>query len=242
MMLGQTGGRLVSMAYREMMLRGYLRRLWYPRYQFQYFPRQLCFLTDCLDRVAGVEGAIVEIGCAHGLTTTFLYEYMVDSGLKKPYVCIDTFSGFTPEDIAVERRERGKAGGGYDLEFKNNRADWFREALGRRHITDIEVIEGDICSLDAARLPERVAFCLLDVDLYRPVKSGLERIFPRLSPGGLIVVDDCWTKPRHMWVESVGDAYDGAMQAYREFVAEQALPPRFAETKLALVERPETMS
>jgi O-methyltransferase len=235
-MLDQMARGLLTRTYREMMTRGYLRQLWYPRYQFQYFPRQLRFLTECLDRVADVDGAIVEIGCAHGLTTTFLYEYMADSGIQKPYVCIDTFCGFTSEDISVERQERGKTSKAYDREFKNNNVEWFKESLRRRHITEIEVIEGDICTLEEALLPERVALCLLDVDLYRPVKMGLERIYPRLSEGGLIVVDDCWTKSRHMWVESVGDAYDGAMQAYQEFAAEHGLPMQFAETKLALVE------
>src|SRR5262245_51939106 len=134
------------------MLRGYFRQLWYPRYQFQYFPRQLCFLTDCLDRTAAVDGAVVEIGCAHGLTTTFLYEYLVDSGIRKDYYCIDTFSGFTSEDIDVEK-QRGKDHD-YRFEFKNNNVEWFKDSLRRRHITDINVIEADVCTLDDRRLPE----------------------------------------------------------------------------------------
>jgi predicted O-methyltransferase YrrM len=114
---------------------------------------------------------------------------------------------------------------------------WFKEALRQRHITDIVVIEGDICTLDPSILPDKVAFCLLDVDLYQPVKIGLERIYPKLSQGGLIVVDDCWSKPTHLWVSGVSDAYDGATQAYREFTAEHGLPEKFVETKLAIIER-----
>ncbi|WP_213775828.1 class I SAM-dependent methyltransferase [Bradyrhizobium sp. dw_78] len=231
--------RIAAKGYRELMLRGYLRNVWYPRYQFQYFPRQLCFLADCLDRTADVDGSVVEIGCAHGLTTTFLYEYLADTGILKEYICIDTFSGFTSEDISIEKKQRGK-NHDYGWEFKNNNVEWFKESLARRHITDIKVLKADISSLDDALLPDRVSFCLLDVDLYQPVKVGLERIFPRLSPGGIIVVDDCWSKSRHMWVDGVGEAYDGAMQAYKEFTAKQGLPQKFAETKLALIERPKT--
>jgi O-methyltransferase len=234
-MLKQIATNVTARIYHEMMLRGYLRKLWYPRYQFQYFPRQLCYLADCLDRIANIDGDIVEIGCAHGLTTTFLYEYMIDSEIKKEYFCIDTFSGFTLDDISVEINKRGKDHQ-YEKEFKNNNAEWFKESLGRRQITDIKVIEADICTLDATQLPEKVAFCLLDVDLYQPVKLGLEKIYQRLSPGGIIVIDDCWSKPKHLWVNGVGDAYDGAMQAYQEFVKDHNLPLKFVETKLAIIE------
>ena len=169
-------------------------------------------------------------------TTTFLYEYMIDSTICKEYFCIDTFSGFTSANISVERNQRGKHHN-YESTFKNNNVEWFREALRGRHIADIKVIEGDICTLDPELLPQSVAFCLLDVDLYQPVKIGLERIYPRLSPGGMIVVDDCWSKPTHLWVDGVSDAYDGAMQAYQEFTQEHGLPEKFVETKLAIIER-----
>jgi hypothetical protein len=91
--------------------------------------------------------------------------------------------------------------------------------------------------LDTARLPKQVAFCLLDVDLYRPVKLGLAKIYPLLSLGGMIVIDDCWSKSKHLWVDGIGEAYDGAMQAYQEFTREHRLPEKFVETKLAIIER-----
>ena len=68
-MLRNLTGKIAKKVYHEMMLRGLFRKLWYPNYQFGYFPRQLCFLVDCIDKTASVDGAIVEIGCAHGLTT-----------------------------------------------------------------------------------------------------------------------------------------------------------------------------
>lgn len=235
-MFDRLAQKIAGRASREMVHRGYFRGLWYPKYQFQYFPRQLCFLAKCLDETADVEGAIVEIGCAYGTTTTFLYEYMVDSGIERDYYCIDTFSGFTPDNIAVERDRRGK-NHSYEGEFTDNDVSWFTESLARRHITDVRVMKADICTLDEERLPDKIAFCLLDVDLYQPVQVGLEKVYARLSPGGMIVVDDCWTAAKHMWVDGVANAYDGAMQAYKEFVAAKGLPAEFAETKLALIRR-----
>ncbi|MDP4003270.1 TylF/MycF/NovP-related O-methyltransferase [Methylobacterium sp. NEAU K] len=224
------------MAYEAMMNRGYLRKFWYPRYQFEYFPRQLCYLASCIERTSSIEGDVVEVGCAHGLTTTFLYEYMKDSGIEKSYNCFDTFSGFTEANISVELNKRMKIYN-YEREYKNNNVDWFKESLSRRNITDINVVQADICTIDESKLPSKIAFCLIDVDLYEPVKIGLEKIYPRISAGGIIVVDDCWTKKKHMWVESVGSAYDGAMQAYKEFTSREKLPEKFVETKLAIIEK-----
>lgn len=228
-------GRIRRTAYEAMMNRGYLRKFWYPRYQFEYFPRQLCYLARCIDLISSVDGEIVEIGCAHGLTTTFLYEYMKDSGIDKRYNCFDTFSGFTKQNIAVEINQRRKDYN-YGREYKNNNIEWFRENLSRRSIVDVNIVQADICTIDDDKLPPKIAFCLIDVDLYEPVKIGLQKIYPRMANGGVIVIDDCWTRQKHMWVDSVGSAYDGAMQAYKEFVAIRNLPEKFVETKLAVIE------
>jgi predicted O-methyltransferase YrrM len=236
-MLTKLARKFREAAARKVKSRGHLRSIWYPRYEFQMSPRQLCFLADCLDKIKDVEGSIVEIGCAHGLTTTFLYEYMVHSGFKKEYVCVDTFAGFTKEDIAIEENQRGKRKVPYAKLFKDNNSDWFKESLKRRDITDVRVVEADISHFSEAKLPERIAFCLVDVDLYRPVKSALKKIYPRLSAGGMIVVDDCWSKPSYSFIPDVAEAYDGAMQAYREFADEHRLPEKLVEDKLSVIER-----
>jgi predicted O-methyltransferase YrrM len=156
---------------------------------------------------------------------------MLGSGFKKDYVCIDTFQGFTADDISAEEA-RGKKHQWYDRVFKDNKIEWFKDSLRRRHITDIEVIKSDISAVNPDSLPQKVAFCLVDVDLYRPVKSGLEIIFPRLSAGGIIVVDDCWSK-----ANPLAEPFDGALQAYREFIANHHLPEHLVETKLGVIKR-----
>ena len=40
-----------------------------------------------------------------------------------------------------------------------------------------------------------------------------------------------------MWVNGVGEAYDGAMQAYKEFTAERGLRENFVEAKFGLIEK-----
>lgn len=84
-----------------------LHRFLFYRFDYMFRPRELCLLVSTLTRTHGLQGPILEIGCAAGHTTVFLNKHLDDLGDSRAYVCIDTFAGFTAQDIAVER-DRGK--------------------------------------------------------------------------------------------------------------------------------------
>ena len=209
----------------ELAYRLRLRSFFY-RYEYMYSPRQLCFLCAAISEVQDVEGSIVEIGCAFGNTAVFLNRHMDHEGIDKRYVCVDTFSGFTPSDVAFEGQVRGKRVEGLDVFFSSNKRKWFEFTLGINGIDRAEVIEGDIAALDMARMGP-VAFCLIDVDLYLPVRAALAGMFDVLSPGGMIVVDDCFEH----------QLYDGAYQAYTEFTSAHELPATVVHGKLGIVRK-----
>ncbi|MDQ4142586.1 MAG: TylF/MycF family methyltransferase, partial [Actinomycetota bacterium] len=206
----------------------YLLRLraFFYRYEYMFSPRQLCFLCSSVSEVRDVEGSVVEIGCAFGHTAVFLNEHMDHEGIDKRYVCVDTFSGFTPSDVAFERQIRGKNVEGLDVFFSTNKRKWFEFTLDINGIDRAEVIEADIAALDIAQLGP-VAFCLIDVDLYLPVRAALTGVFDILSPGGMIVVDDCFDH----------QLYDGAYHAYTEFTAAQGLPTTVVLGKLGVIRK-----
>lgn len=61
------------------------------------------------------------------------------------------------------------------------------------------LVIGRACTIHKGWIPDtfeqvpadaKVAFAHVDVDLFEPTKASLEFILPRLSPGGIIVVDD----------------------------------------------------
>ena len=97
-----------------------LRHLYFYRYQYNFAPSQICFLCNTISSVASVEGAFLEIGCAYGATTVFLNKHMDNEGVEKKYICIDTFDGFTNEDIAFEVERRRKVRDMFAYGFKLN--------------------------------------------------------------------------------------------------------------------------
>jgi hypothetical protein len=148
-------------------------------------------------------------------------------GAERSYVCIDTFSGFVPEQFAQDERLGTEPS--YRSLFDYNS----RRAVERtfRHLGhEIEVIEGDISTLADKALPEQISVCLLDVDLAGPIHDGLRKVFPRIAPGGIILVDDCQHGEESGW--------RGADVGYRRFVGEMDLPERY-ETGFGVIELPQ---
>jgi O-methyltransferase len=214
---------------RDVRLRTPLRRFSpaFFRYEFMFNPAELAFLVRCLDETSGLRGPILEIGCAVGRTTVFLNRHLDDIGDARSYACVDTFSGFTQSDIDFEAERRKKPRTRLDG-FRVNKKEWFDRNLADNGITRVRSFEADVNTFDLRQIAERFSFCLVDVDLYRPVKAALERVYPMMEPGGIIVVDD-------VKAESL---FDGALQAYVEFTHEHGLSDERASKKLGVIRIP----
>jgi len=194
-------------------------------YPYMFSPAQLIFLTDCMKSVSDVPGSFVEVGCAYGATTLFLNKFMNDSTAlaQRNYYAIDTFQSFVAEHADYEIQNRGKPPS-IKKRFKENKKAWFDKSMAVHGVKRVKSIECDATQFDLFSLAP-IAFCLIDVDLYIPVKDLLPKVFSAMSPGGVIVVDDC--EPDQMW--------DGALQAYQEFAREKNLPAEIVLEKLGVV-------
>lgn len=212
---------------RTALLRSPLKNYLIYKYHYCFTPRQLCFLCSCIDETARLPGTIIEIGCAHGNTTVFLNKHMTFQNIENPYVCIDTFSGFTKKDIDFEVSSRGKIRTDFTGGFRSNSRKKMEVTLRYNGITRVQIHQGDVAGFDFTSLAA-VSFCLLDVDLYAPTAFALKKLYERLSPGGIIVVDDCKNE----------DRYDGAYQAYSEFMQNIKFKPEIVTDKLGIIRKP----
>jgi hypothetical protein len=145
------------------------------------------------------------MGVARGMTTVFLNTHLDAIGDRRKYLAIDTFAGFTAEDIEFEVAHRGKTRDAY-WGFAYNDEKVFRKNMARLGFDRVEVLKLDVNCLKKEDLGS-VSVAILDVDLYRPTLHALEVTYEVLEDGGYIFVDDV----------SQGTAYDGAGQAYLEF-------------------------
>jgi len=206
--------------YKDMML---------AQYQYMFLPTQLMLLCECLEETRNIPGSIAEIGCAFGDTTIFLNKYMDEVGLEKDYVAVDTFSGFVTTDVDAELQREGKRAfeTNYRTYFSENKKLWYDRAVRRADINRVRSVETDVNLFDLRTLGP-LSFCLLDVDLYRPMTKALPELYEALSPGGIIAVDDC---------DAEMDLWDSADHAYKEFVASIGKPVDIQRGKIGIIRK-----
>ena len=171
---------------------------------------------DALYHSRSLPGPVVEVGCAAGGTTAFACRFLSGIGCRKQYYCIDTFSGFVAGQLDTDHRLG--LSHSHDKTFRNITARRLKGNLHRWGIrSNVHIIRADICSIDDSLIPEEISVALLDVDLRDATYAALQKTFPKLAPGGIILVDDC--------VE--GTSWVGANVGYLDFLESAGLTPRY---------------
>lgn len=127
-----------------------------------------------------VEGAFAELGVYKGDSAHLIH--LMDT--SRDFHLFDTFHGFKKEDLALET---GKAATYTSRDF----ADTSLERVKHRLSSEKFVFHPGYFPETAKEAQnEKFAMVNMDADLYLPTKAGLEFFYPRLSPGGLIIVHD----------------------------------------------------
>ncbi len=106
---------------------------------------------------------------------------------KKTLYLFDTFTGFDQRDIGSADGKRAKAG-----DFSDTSAE---AVLSRMpYPAQIRMKKGyfpeSLSQMNEEEQRERYALVSLDTDLYQPTLAGLEYFYPRMVPGGYIILDD----------------------------------------------------
>lgn len=148
----------------------------------------------------GIEGMFIEAGCALGgsaILISVLKNKMRDFRVYDVFGMIPPPTEKDPEEVhkRYQTISAGKSGGiggdkyyGYEDNLYAKVYANFQSFGIEPELSNIQLIKGllqDTMAIDAP-----VAFAHIDVDWYEPVKVSLERIFPYLSAGGCIVLDD----------------------------------------------------
>ena len=96
----------------------------------------------------------------------------------------------------------------YDPALKRGRLEYLFDRPGWRFV------EGDVAQTLHQSAPETIALLRLDTDWYESTRLGLEVFYPRLSVGGVCILDDYghWQGAR----KAVDEYFGG--QSYRPFM------------------------
>jgi hypothetical protein len=148
-----------------------------------------------------VPGAFVECGVWRGGSMMAVARTLMDLGEDgRDLVLFDTFEGMTPptrHDVSREgvsaqellRRENRSAD---SLLWAIASLESVRAAVGSVGYPDdrIRYVKGKVEETLSTEAPQAVALLRLDTDWYESTKHELECLYPRLSTGGVLIIDD----------------------------------------------------
>jgi O-methyltransferase len=139
------------------------------------------------------------------------------------YLC-DTFTGMTAPTVEDTSEMHGSAIDGeraWEALFEP-------EVFGREQVEmllastgypreRVHFVVGPVEETLPTEAPDRIAVLRLDTDWYQSTRHELDQLYPRLTPGGVLLVDDY-------------GHWDGARRAVEEYFDETGDRPLFART------------
>jgi len=147
----------------------------------------------CVERVLadGVPGDLIEAGVWRGGAAVFMRAVLAAHGVLDRTVWVaDSFAGLPPPDEAAYPADRGD---------RHHEQEWLAVTLDEVKGTfrKYGLLDGQVRFLQGwfkDTLPgapiERLAVIRLDGDMYQSTMDGLAALYPRLSVGGYVILDD----------------------------------------------------
>jgi hypothetical protein len=147
-------------------------------------------------------GDFVECGVWRAGSVMLMAKILLHLGCTDRTIWLyDTFSGMTPpsEDDVQEMTDRAAAAilaehdrtlddpfwGIAPLEVVEQNLASTGYPLSR-----FRIVEGDVLATIPASAPANIALLRLDTDWYASTRHELEHLYPRLAPGGVLIIDD----------------------------------------------------
>jgi hypothetical protein len=149
----------------------------------------------------GIPGDIVECGVWRGGSMMAIAMTLLRAGdSNRRLHLFDTFAGMTPPS-GVDADARGRSASSLlaRARFKRYSNTWCIAGLDdvqhnmRRtgYPEDrIAYVEGPVEQTIPGRAPDRIAMLRLDTDWYESTRHELEHLYPRVVPGGVLIIDD----------------------------------------------------
>jgi O-methyltransferase len=165
-------------------------------------------LQACVETIVaeGVEGDVIEAGAWRGGASLFARATLDTLGDDRTVWVADSFAGFPTVDEADSEAFRLSAFGYLAVALDEVRDNFARLGCDR----GVEFVPGFFEETLDGLSGRRWSLVRLDADTYQPTRLALDALYPGLSPGGYLIVDDY-------------GAFQGCRQAVDQFRAENGI-------------------
>jgi hypothetical protein len=181
-------------------------------------PERLFALREAVHYIhnAKIPGDVVACGVWRGGSSMMAALALSEVGDPRPIWLYDTFEGMPKPG----EHDRDYAGIDSQTEFERHEVEeggWdvasLEDACANLALIGyspdlLTFVKGMVEETIQGRAPERIALLRLDTDFYESTRHELEHLWPRLSPGGVLIIDDY-------------GHFEGARKAVDEFFEER---------------------
>lgn len=184
----------------------------------QVTKREVEVILRELSGTSSIPGDVVEFGCYVGTTSVYLAKALQKS--KKQLYLYDSFAGLPEkrlQDISPAG-EQFRAG-----ELHATKKELIRN-LKQANVPMPSITKGWFSDVTPEQVPATISFAFLDGDYYDSVRDPLSLIWPRLSEGAIVVVDDY-----------ANEALPGAAKAVDEWLKIHPIKRMYVEASLAII-------
>ena len=139
-----------------------------------------------------IPGCIIECGVFKGISLIRLATFLKLLKSNKKIIAFDTFGKHTTTKISSDHKRRNKllSHGKEGISEKQLMKVLKHKGLEK----NIQLIKGDITEVGPMYLKQhpklKISLLNLDVDFYEPSVSILKNFYPKLSKGGILMLDD----------------------------------------------------
>ena len=168
-------------------------------------PQRIVALRDAVSYLvrAGITGAFVECGVWRGGSVMAAANELIRLGCPDRDLWLyDTFAGMTAP-IELDQTVDGRDGRAWYAAEQAKPEPGSSGVIGvslavvRRNVAStgypserFHFVEGPAEETLRERRPDQIALLRLDTDFYESTKAELEHLYPRLQPGGILLLDD----------------------------------------------------
>lgn len=150
-----------------------------PDIRIQYRAYICCWAASY---AAKIPGDFVECGVNKGWLSQTICRYLDFNSLGKSFYLFDTFNGIPSEQITASEAERAAL---------HHYPDCFEEA--RRSFSEFpkaKLVRGKIPGTLNDAVIEKVSYLSIDMNIEKPERDAIEFFWPKIVPGGVVVLDD----------------------------------------------------
>jgi hypothetical protein len=141
----------------------------------------------CTEHATKVEGDFVECGVGKGIMSTIICNYLNFNNIKKNFFLIDTFHGI-PIKENLNKNELKTAELLNKIHFNNNYYDHIVNNF--KNFPNVKIVQGEIPAILKNLHINKISFLHLDMNNGYAEIESIKFFFPKISIGGLILLDD----------------------------------------------------